>query len=73
MTHLVVLVSRLMTQIGLVTQILRVKSFLRMFKMFDLCLKKINFGLGDCKTILFNNINEGMQMFKMLFNGLRKN
>ena len=30
MTHLVVLVSRLMTQIRLVTQILRVKSFLMM-------------------------------------------
>ena len=42
-------------------------------KELDLCLKNIYFGLRNCKTILFDDINEGMQVFKMLVNGLREN
>jgi len=41
-------------------------------KESDVCLKKINFGLANSKTILFDNINEGMQMFKNIVQWFEK-
>jgi len=41
-------------------------------KESNFCLEKIDFGLRHWKTILFDNIDEGMQVFEIMINGLRK-